>query len=199
MLNLRHRLNKRRLPEIEADSFEYIFDAFCIHILSLTNLGEFLTTITAIKRHHPLTKLIVGRDPTRQLNSIGPERHMKDVIEKESEMNSFRDTQVREERLGKTVARHCACEGHVDSLATSPKGQVMVPSFESLPHDDALMATDLNKSTWFERNHLNMYEHEVKRNKILPHEKPCVLLSNKRSRRCGRVGKATEAEGGCPR
>ncbi len=45
----------------------------------------------------------------------------------------------RKEYLEKTVARHCAYEGNVDSLATSLKGQLMVPSVESLLHGDALL------------------------------------------------------------
>ena len=44
--------------------------------------------------------------------------------EEKTAWNSRRGTQEHEELLGKTVARHCACEGHVDSLAISPTGHV---------------------------------------------------------------------------
>ena len=39
-------------------------------------------------------------------------------------LNSFRDTPECKELLGKTMARQCTCEGHINSLATSPKGHV---------------------------------------------------------------------------
>ena len=81
------------------------------------------------------------------------------------------------ELLEKTVARHCACEGHVDSLTISPKGQLMVPSFESLLHGDALLHQWLQiyisrrsstETTWI---CMNKWKH----NENLPHEKPSIL------------------------